>query len=50
MPAPQRDNGHSPAPTHWRESLDGRPDVMPATSDVEREEERAAWAMGNGDS
>jgi rubrerythrin len=51
MPAPQRDNGHSPAPTHWRESLDGRPDVMPATSDVERrEEERAAWVMGNGDS
>jgi hypothetical protein len=51
MPAPQRDNGHAPAPTHWRESLDGRPDLMPATSGVERrEEERAAWVMGNGDS
>jgi rubrerythrin len=51
MPAPQRDNGHVPAPTHWRESLDGRPDLMPATSGVERrEEERAAWVMGNGDS
>jgi rubrerythrin len=46
MRAPQRDNGHAPAPTHWRESLDGRPDVMPATSDVERrEEERAARVM-----
>jgi rubrerythrin len=51
MPAPQRDNGHPLVPTHWRESLDGRPDVMPATSDVERrEEQRAARVMGNGDS
>ncbi|MGH2990459.1 MAG: ferritin-like domain-containing protein [Solirubrobacterales bacterium] len=41
--APRRDNGPPPVPTHWAESVEGRPDVMPATSDVERrEEERAA--------
>ena len=34
-------NGDAPSPTHWRESKDGRPDVMPATSEVERREERA---------
>ncbi len=34
-----------PAPTHWRESEEGRNDVMPATSEVERrEEERAGMA------
>jgi hypothetical protein len=38
-PAPRRDNGRPPAPTHWSEARDGRPDVMPATSDVERREE-----------
>jgi len=48
-PAPRRsDNGDggSRVPAHWRESEHGRPDVMPATSDVERrEEERMADAM-----
>lgn len=49
MPAARRDNGHPPAPTHWAESKDGRPDVMSATSDVERrEEERAAHVMRIG--
>ena len=48
MPAARRDNGHPPAPTHWAESKDGRPDVMSATSDVERrEEERAAHVMAH---
>jgi hypothetical protein len=38
---PPRGNGARPVtPTHWRESLDGRPDVMPATSAIERHEER----------
>jgi hypothetical protein len=51
MPAARRDNGHPPVPTHWAESENGRPDVMPATSDVERREEaRAAHVMGNGGS
>src|SRR5436190_7384413 len=32
---PVRINGNgSPAPSHWRESVEGRPDVMPATSDI----------------
>jgi hypothetical protein len=39
MPMPRRDNGQPPAPAHWVEPQDGRPDVMPATSDVERREE-----------
>jgi hypothetical protein len=39
MRVPRRDNGRPPAPAHWIESQDGRPDVMPATSDVERREE-----------
>jgi rubrerythrin len=43
IPAPRRVNGHPPAPTHWADSIEGRPDVVPATSDIERrEEERAA--------
>jgi hypothetical protein len=38
--APRRANGARPAPpAHWRESIDGRPDVMPATSAIERREE-----------
>jgi hypothetical protein len=46
VPPPRRDNGRLPAPTHWAESEEGRPDVMPATSDVERrEEERATQVM-----
>ena len=50
-PTPRRDNGHPPAPTHWAESEEGRPDVMPATSDVERrEEQRAARVMRDGGS
>jgi hypothetical protein len=45
----QRDNGQPPVPTHWAESEQGRPDVMPATSDVERrEEQRAGQAMRDG--
>ena len=39
-PAPRDQRRPPPAPTHWRESEDGRPDVMPATSEVERREER----------
>ena len=42
-------NGHPPppTPTHWRESAEDRPDVMPATSEVERrEEERMAQRLG----
>jgi len=42
-------NGDRPpaVPTHWRESEEGRPDVMPATSEVERrEEERMAERLG----
>jgi hypothetical protein len=51
MPSPRRDNGHPPTPTHWRDSVDSRPDVMPATSGVERrEEERAAHVMRDGGS
>jgi hypothetical protein len=47
--APRRDNGRPPVPAHWAESEEGRPDVMPATSEVERrEEERAAGVMRNG--
>jgi rubrerythrin len=47
MPSPRRDNGQSPAPRHWTESVEGRPDVMPATSEVERrEEERMAERLG----
>jgi hypothetical protein len=42
-PSARRDNGHPPAPIHWAASEDGRPDVMPATSEIERrEEERMA--------
>jgi hypothetical protein len=38
---PARINGNgSPAPTHWRGSVEGRPDVMPATSDIEQREEQ----------
>lgn len=37
-PAPAQRAG-ARAPTHWRESVERRPDVMPATSDVERREE-----------
>ena len=43
-PTPPRrgDNGRPPAPSHWAESESGRPDAMPATSEVERREERRA--------
>ncbi len=34
-------NGDSPAPSHWAQSIQRRPDVMPATSEVERREEMA---------
>ncbi len=38
------------APTHWAESKHGRPDVVPATSEIERrEEERAARVMRDGE-
>jgi rubrerythrin len=41
-PVEHRDgNGAVPSPIHWRESEEGRRDVMPATSDVERREEEA---------
>jgi hypothetical protein len=44
-------NGASPAPTHWAESEEGRPDIMPATSEIERrEEEGAAQVMRGGGS
>ncbi len=43
MPSPRRGNGRTPAPTHWREAMRGRPDVMPATSEVERREEERAF-------
>jgi hypothetical protein len=33
--------GPAPAPTHWRESAEGRADAMPATSKIERREEAA---------
>jgi hypothetical protein len=40
-----------PVPSHWRESEEGRPDVMPATSEVERREEAAMEArLGGGGS
>jgi hypothetical protein len=38
-PEPRRDNGRRAPSAHWTESRDGRPDVMPATSGVERREE-----------
>ena len=39
-PARRPHEGHGvPPPAHWRASLEGRPDVMPATSEVERREE-----------
>jgi len=38
-PISRATNGEAPAPTHWAESKEGRPDVMPATSEVERREE-----------
>jgi hypothetical protein len=38
VPVPRRVNGVTPA-AHWGPAIDGRPDVMPATSDVERREE-----------
>jgi rubrerythrin len=51
MTSPRRENGKPPSPRHWAESEKGRPDVMPATSEVERrEEERAARVMRDGDS
>jgi len=51
MAPPRRENGQPPVPAHWAESEEGRPDVMPATSDVERrEEEHAARAMRDGGS
>ena len=34
-------NGNAPAPKHWAQSVQRRPDVMPATSEVERREEKA---------
>jgi hypothetical protein len=38
--APARKGGDRlPPPAHWRESIERRPDVMPATSEVERREE-----------
>ena len=38
-----------PAPMHWRESEEGRHDVMPATSEVERREEAAMESrLGSG--
>ncbi len=44
---PAQENGDRPAPAHWRESAERRPDVMPATSDVEqREESRMAQRLG----
>jgi hypothetical protein len=53
---PPRDGNGVPAPTHWRESVSRRPDVMPATSEVERREEErmearldALAAETNGD-
>jgi hypothetical protein len=48
VPAPRRQNGSAPAPAHWRESAEQRPDVMPATSDVEEREERLMAARLNG--
>jgi hypothetical protein len=48
----RRDAG--PPPTHWRESVEGRVDLMPATTSVERREEAAMSARldraggGNG--
>ncbi|MGI8461085.1 MAG: ferritin-like domain-containing protein [Solirubrobacterales bacterium] len=48
MPAPRRQNGNTPGPGHWRESVEHRPDVMPATSEVERrEEERMTERLGD---
>ncbi len=36
-------NGRPPAPTHWPQAAEQRPDVTPATSEIERrEEERMA--------
>ncbi len=53
-PSPREGNG-APPPTHWRESVERRPDVMPATSGVERREEKrvearlgSLRAQGNG--
>jgi hypothetical protein len=53
---PPRDGNGVPAPTHWREAVEGRSDVMPATSEVERREEErmearldALAAKTNGD-
>jgi len=44
-----RGNGGPVAPAHWRESEQGRGDVMPATSAVERREEEAmAHRLSNG--
>jgi hypothetical protein len=39
-----RVNGKPSEPTHWRESEEGRGDVMPATSEIERREEEAMEA------
>src|SRR5262245_19107781 len=38
-PMTRASNGGSPSPTHWAESKIARPDVMPATSEIERREE-----------
>jgi hypothetical protein len=37
--SPRRDGNGAPPPTHWRDSVTRRGDVMPATSEVERREE-----------
>ena len=40
----------APPPIHWRESIDARPDVMPATSPVEEREEAAVASRLSGGS
>jgi rubrerythrin len=40
-PIERRENGDAATPTHWAESKHARPDVMPATSEVEQREEQA---------
>jgi rubrerythrin len=50
QPMVRATNGDTPAPTHWAESSQRRPDVMPATSEVERREEEKmepAWRGGH---
>jgi rubrerythrin len=49
VPSPRRDNGHAPVPSHWRGSEERRPDVMPATSEVEQREDAAMESrLGEG--